>query len=171
MLYRVDELLLLELLTYVPDNPPFRRILDAAGGTVAQYVNSFDMAAVEDEKDYACLMNGFDWKNIIMAVKKNPSLMKARIAEAHLDTAYGGGGGLSAVFLNDQSGEAVVAFRGTAANEWIDDYVTLEIRVLLKNTTKPIKQIAEELNFPNQSFLGKYFKEHVGMSPSEYRKG
>lgn len=41
---------------------------------------------------------------------------------------------------------------------------------MLRNTTKSIKQIAEEMNFPNQSFLGKYFKEHVGMSPSQYRK-
>ena len=52
-------------------------------------------------------------------------------------------------------------------NEWIDSYVVLEIRVLLKNSTKSIKEITEELNFPNQSFLGKYFKEHVGMRPSE----
>ena len=56
-------------------------------------------------------------------------------------------------------------------NEWIDNYVVLELRVMLKNTTKSIKQITEEMNFPNQSFLGKYFKEHVGISPSEYRKG
>ena len=56
-------------------------------------------------------------------------------------------------------------------NEWIDSYVVLEIRVLLKNSPKTIKEITEELNFPNQSFLGKYFKEHVGVSPSEYRKG
>lgn len=55
-------------------------------------------------------------------------------------------------------------------NDWIDDYVTLEIRVQLKNTTRSIKEIADELRFPNQSFLGKFFKEHVGMSPSEYRK-
>jgi AraC-like DNA-binding protein len=55
-------------------------------------------------------------------------------------------------------------------NEWIDSYVVLEIRVLLKNSPKTIKEITEELNFPNQSFLGKYFKEHVGVSPSEYRK-
>ena len=33
-----------------------------------------------------------------------------------------------------------------------------------------IKEIANEMNFPNQSFLGKYFKEHVGVTPSEYRK-
>ena len=55
-------------------------------------------------------------------------------------------------------------------NEWIDNYVTSEIRVLLKNTTKNIKEISKELNIPNQSFLGKYFKENVGMSPSKYRK-
>lgn len=56
-------------------------------------------------------------------------------------------------------------------NEWIDNYVILEIRVLLKNSTRSIKEIALEMNFPNQSFLGKFFKERVGMSPSEYRKG
>ena len=55
-------------------------------------------------------------------------------------------------------------------NEWIDSYVILEARVLLKTTTMSIKEIADELNFPSQSFLGKYFKEHVGVSPSEFRK-
>jgi AraC-like DNA-binding protein len=55
-------------------------------------------------------------------------------------------------------------------NEWIDKYVILEARVLLKNTTKSIKEIADELHFPNQSFLGKYFKDRVGVSPSDYRK-
>jgi len=55
-------------------------------------------------------------------------------------------------------------------NEWIDNYVTLQLRVLLKNTTKSIKEIADELNFPNQSFMGKYFKENVGMSPTLYRR-
>lgn len=55
-------------------------------------------------------------------------------------------------------------------NEWINNYITLELRVQLKNSTKTIKEITEELKFPNQSFLGKFFKEHVGMSPSQYRK-
>ena len=56
-------------------------------------------------------------------------------------------------------------------NDWIDRYVIMEMRVLLKNSTLSIKEIAKELNFPNQSFLGKYFKEHVGVSPMKYRKG
>jgi len=55
-------------------------------------------------------------------------------------------------------------------NEWINNYVVLEARVLLKNSTMSIKEIAQNLNFPNQSFLGKYFKDHVGISPSEYRR-
>ncbi|MGN1263593.1 MAG: helix-turn-helix domain-containing protein [Prevotella sp.] len=55
-------------------------------------------------------------------------------------------------------------------NEWIDRYVTLEMRLLLRNSSMSIKEIAIEMNFPNQSFLGKYFKEHVGVSPSEYRR-
>ena len=54
--------------------------------------------------------------------------------------------------------------------DWIDDYVTLEIKLMLKNTTKSIKEIAQELNFSSQSFLGKYFKDRVGVSPKEYRK-
>lgn len=66
--------------------------------------------------------------------------------------------------------EVVKQISQRTSNEWIDSYVILEIRVLLKNTTKSIKEITEELHFPNQSFLGKYFKEHVGMSPSDYRR-
>lgn len=55
-------------------------------------------------------------------------------------------------------------------NDWIDNYVVMELRVQLKNTTKSIKEIAQEMCFPNQSFMGKYFKEHVGVSPMTYRK-
>ena len=66
--------------------------------------------------------------------------------------------------------ETVKATSRRTPNEWIDNYVTMELRVILKNSSKSIKEIAEEMNFPNQSFLGKYFKEHVGLSPSKYRK-
>jgi len=66
--------------------------------------------------------------------------------------------------------ETVKSVSRRTPNEWIDNYVMLELRVILKNTTKSIKTISEEMNFPNQSFFGKYFKSHVGKSPSEYRK-
>ena len=66
--------------------------------------------------------------------------------------------------------EVVKAVSKRTPTEWIDNYVILELRVLLRNSTKTIKEITDEMYFPNQSFLGKYFKEHVGMSPSEFRK-
>ena len=66
--------------------------------------------------------------------------------------------------------ETIKVISKRTPNEWIDNYVILEMRVLLKNSTLSIKEIAQTMHFPNQSFLGKYFKEHVGMSPSEYRK-
>ena len=54
-------------------------------------------------------------------------------------------------------------------NEWIDKFVTTEMRNLLRHTNKKMSEIAEELHFPSQSFFGKYFKENVGMTPSDYR--
>ena len=50
-------------------------------------------------------------------------------------------------------------------NDWIDNYVVMELRVLLKNTTKSIKEISQDMCFPNRSFMGKYFKEHVACRP------
>lgn len=66
--------------------------------------------------------------------------------------------------------ETVKSVSHRTPNEWIDNYITIEMRVLLRNSTKSIKEISENLNFANQSFFGKFFKEHAGMSPSEYRK-
>lgn len=66
--------------------------------------------------------------------------------------------------------ETVKAVSRRTPTEWIDRYVSMELRVQLRNTTKSIKEIACEMNFPNQSSMGKYFKEHVGMSPMMYRK-
>jgi len=59
---------------------------------------------------------------------------------------------------------------GTSANDWIDNHVVLEAKALLKSTNMTIQQIGDELNFPSQSFFGKYFKRHVGVSPKEYKK-
>ena len=79
---------------------------------------------------------------------------------------YAGQLGITPKYLS----ETVKEISRRTPNEWIDNYVIVELRVLLKNTTKSIKQITEEMHFPNQSFLGKYFTDHVGVSPSEDRR-
>ena len=58
---------------------------------------------------------------------------------------------------------------GKTANEWITEHVLEDIRYCLKETDLSIKQISDRLGFPNPSFFGKYVKEHLGMTPIQYR--
>lgn len=60
---------------------------------------------------------------------------------------------------------------GRPAIAWIDDYVILEAKNLLKYSAMSVQEVAYALNFPNQSFFGRYFKNHTGMTPSAYRSG
>lgn len=58
---------------------------------------------------------------------------------------------------------------GFTAGEWLDKMVLLEAKVLLKSSNMNVQQVAEELNFPSQSFFGKYFKNNVGISPKQFK--
>ena len=58
---------------------------------------------------------------------------------------------------------------GRTAGSWIDGYVILAAKVMLRSNAITIQEVSVALNFPNQSFFGKFFKQHVGVSPREYR--
>ena len=58
---------------------------------------------------------------------------------------------------------------GQSANEWINQYVILEAKALLKSTNMTVQQISDELTFSSQSFFGKYFKRITGLSPKDYK--
>ena len=58
---------------------------------------------------------------------------------------------------------------GKTANQWIKERLLEEIRFYLKQTDLSIKQVSDKLDFPNPSFFGKYVKEHLGMTPGEFR--
>ena len=58
---------------------------------------------------------------------------------------------------------------GRSAPEWIDSYVILEAKNLLKYSNVTIKEIVYRLHFPNQSVFYKFFKARTGMTPTEYR--
>lgn len=61
------------------------------------------------------------------------------------------------------------AVTGDSAKKIIDDFAILEIKVLLQSTELTVQEIADRLVFPDQSYLGRYFKRHEGMSPKEYQ--
>lgn len=54
------------------------------------------------------------------------------------------------------------------ASKWIEDYVMTQIVSLMREKCYRISDIAEMLNFPTQSFFGRYFKRITGMSPRQY---
>lgn len=53
----------------------------------------------------------------------------------------------------------------------IDKHVIQEIKIVLSSTDKSMMQIADEMNFPDQSYMGRYFKHYTGQSLSAYRTG
>lgn len=53
--------------------------------------------------------------------------------------------------------------------ELIDHSVLLEIKMLLQTTDLSVQEIAYRLHFPDQSYLGRFFKKQTGKSPTEYR--
>lgn len=59
---------------------------------------------------------------------------------------------------------------GRSAPDWIDSFVILEAKNMLKYSDVPIKEIVYRLHFPNQSVFYKFFKTHTGLTPSEYRR-
>ena len=59
---------------------------------------------------------------------------------------------------------------GRSAPDWIDSFLVLEAKNMLKYSDLAIKEIVFKLNFPDQSSFYKFFKLHTGMIPSEYRK-
>ena len=150
-MYKVDELLLLVLITYFPDDAPFYTVLNYDGKTVAEYLDDLKWDEIVDDKEYTSFMNGFDFKNIVMALRNNKRICDAVIREPHKDKAYGGGGGISTVFLNKEIKEAVIAFRGTADNEWIDDFVGANKIDSLQqiNAMEWYKSVYEKLNLEN----------------------
>ena len=51
----------------------------------------------------------------------------------------------------------------------IDERITTEIALLLTTTSKPLKEIADQLGFSSQAHLSRFFKKQKGFSPSEYK--
>jgi len=59
---------------------------------------------------------------------------------------------------------------GKSAKQWIDDALVTRIKIELKHSDKTIAHIADDMNFPNPSFMIKFFKRMTGMTPASFRR-
>lgn len=57
-----------------------------------------------------------------------------------------------------------------SAKEVIDQYVSSQLKFELYNTNKSMQNLTEEYNFPNQSYLSRYYRRMMGETPSQTRK-
>ncbi|MCO7724275.1 helix-turn-helix domain-containing protein [Myroides odoratimimus] len=61
-------------------------------------------------------------------------------------------------------------FLNYSPKELINRQVVLEIKDYLRNTDLNISQIAEQLNFQDPSYMGRFFKRETGVNPLQFRR-
>lgn len=66
--------------------------------------------------------------------------------------------------------QTVKEVAGKTAGDLIDEMVITEAMILLNNPVYSIGQVAISLQFSDQFFFSKFFKNKTGLTPSEYRK-
>lgn len=57
-----------------------------------------------------------------------------------------------------------------SAKEVIDSYISTQLKYELSNSEKPMQQLAEEYNFPNQSYMSRYYRRIIGETPTDTRR-
>lgn len=88
----------------------------------------------------------------------DPKQLKAEIISEHFNISLHYLG----KYFKKQTGETL--------QEYISNYKLRLIEARLLNSDMRINEIADELNFSDESHLNKVFRKHKGMNPSEFRK-
>lgn len=72
-------------------------------------------------------------------------------------------------FSQTYIGQKFKADTGSTIKQYITSAIVERLRYLLLVTTLSIGDISKEMHFDSESYCSKFFKKHVGISPSEYR--
>lgn len=121
-----EQILLLNNLMYMTNKAKgsgMDSITAFEGKTIREIVNGINTGKLDDTADYGSYMTGSDWKNLIRAIQSDEQLMNVQVMQTYTDTGETGGGGVSTLFVDPANNEAVVCYRGTAANEWKDNFI------------------------------------------------
>ena len=112
MALTTEQVLLLNNLMYMYGaGDPLASADQYTGQTIGSWIKNIPAESLQANKDYGSFMTGKDWNDIIQAVKNDETLMNMTVKTTHTDWESGGGGGFSAVFVSEDTGDAVVGFR------------------------------------------------------------
>lgn len=64
----------------------------------------------------------------------------------------------------------VSCLEGKTPKQLIEEQLLAEVKVLLNDPDLTVTEIAAQLNFPDQSYLTRFFKRHTSVSPTRYRR-
>ncbi len=119
------------------------------------------------------------WKERLAAVQRDGGTSRAQIimedflvlVRDHHTKERGLGFYADKLYLTPKYlSKLIKSVSGKSAHEWIDSFVILEAKNMLKYSEMSVKSIVYSLNFPNQTTFYRFFKAKTGMTPSEYRK-
>lgn len=177
-------------ITHQPDRPPVLRITEAESDLLGRYFELVHLNTSGNTDDLfvrsisRCLISAMCYQVIQFVMQRansddhpRPGTRRAtyvgdfmRLVHAHHRQERSVGFYADKLFISPKYLSMIVKeVTGRSAAEWIDELVLLEAKNLLRFSGKSIQQIAYELNFPNQSSFGKYFKHLTGLSPSQYQ--
>ncbi len=123
-----------------------------------------DVANVLVGKKESLMRNTLSRKEVIM--NQFLELLFTHVKTHHVVTFYAG-----KLFITPQYLSLILKeLSGKSANKWIDEALMVEAKILLKMPQITVQQVADQLNFSDQSTFGKFFKKHQGVSPLEYRR-
>ncbi len=66
--------------------------------------------------------------------------------------------------------KVVKASTGKSPSVWIEEALILQAKLLLRATTLPLSDVAAKIGIMDQSYFARKFKQHEGVTPSEYRQ-
>lgn len=58
---------------------------------------------------------------------------------------------------------------GKSPSVWIEEAIIIKAKILLKTTSLPLSEVAAKVGILDQSYFARKFKQHEGITPSEFR--
>ena len=93
-------------------------------------------------------------------------LVREYAAQEHGAAFYAGKLCISTRYLHRAT---TLCLNGKSPKQIIEEQLLAEVKVLLDDPSFTVTAIAERLNFPDQSYLTRFFKRHTGISPRRFR--